>query len=71
MYWTADEYRAQVGYPLTLRAIQKRLARWHRTGAVRVVRETIAATGTAPPRARYLLDVADWRRAAGIVAVAA
>lgn len=69
-YWTAEEYRAQACAHLTLRAVQKRLARWHANGRVRVVREVLPATSVAPPRARYLLDAADWRRATGIAAAA-
>lgn len=58
MHWTAAEYAARAGLPL--RTARHRLARWHDTHAVRVVRETVAATSSAPPRSRYLLDVADW-----------
>lgn len=69
MYWTAEQYRAAlVGETLTLRAIQKRLRRWFQQGPrahVRVIRETLPATGDAPPRARYLLDVDSWRAATG------
>lgn len=66
MLWTAEQYAAHAAIPL--RTAQYRLARWHARGGVRVVRETLGPDGRdAPPRARYLLDVADWRRAAGIL----
>jgi hypothetical protein len=64
--WTAEQYARATGLPL--RTARWRLARWFVTGAVRVVREEIPASGAAPPRTRYLLDVASWREATGIAA---
>jgi hypothetical protein len=64
--WTAEQYARAAHVPL--RTAQYRLRRWHDTGRVRVVREDVPATGSAPPRTRYLLDVASWREAAGIAA---
>lgn len=66
MRWTAEQYATAAGLPL--RTARWRLARWYATGGVRVERQLVAASGSAPPRARYLLDVADWRRATGIAA---
>lgn len=69
MRWTAEEYARAARIPL--RTAQYRLARWHATGAVRVVREALAARGPgAPPRSRLLLDVNDWRRVTGIAEAA-
>jgi hypothetical protein len=68
MLWTAEQYAAHAGLPL--RTAQYRLRRWAASGVVRVVRELVAATSGAPPRARYLLDVADWERATGIAGAA-
>lgn len=62
MFWDASEYARAARLPL--RTARWRLANWFANGKVRVERETLPATGDAPPRTRYLLDVASWRAAA-------
>lgn len=66
MLWNASEYARAARLPL--RTARYHLARWFAQGdaaVVRVVREQLPATGDAPPRQRYLLDVASWRAATG------